>query len=133
MQSKQQCPQVRVSKVYIIIASRTQARRRGKRAPAWYPPFAHALNFPTFDIPGIPDKTASFPWLVDVRYVFVTVSRSYFVNNGVPSALATWVCSDDARTRAEGISEVNIRRDTVYALVLVSHCVIPFVLDVKLT
>ena len=37
-------------------------------------------SFP--DIPGIPDKTASFPWLVDVRYVFVTVSRSYFVNNG---------------------------------------------------
>ena len=26
------------------------------------------------DIPGITDKTASFPWLVDVRYVFVTVS-----------------------------------------------------------
>ena len=30
----------------------------------------------------IPYDTASFPWLVDVRYVFVTVSRSYFVNNG---------------------------------------------------
>ena len=42
------------------------------------------------------------------------------------------MCSDDARTRAEGISEVIIRRDSVYALVLVSHCVIPFVFDVKL-
>ena len=43
------------------------------------------------------------------------------------------MCSDDARTRAEGISEVSIRRDSVYALVLVSHyCVIPFVFDVKL-
>ena len=43
------------------------------------------------------------------------------------------MCSDDTRTRAEGISEVRIRRDSVYALVLVSHCVIPFVFDVKLT
>ena len=43
------------------------------------------------------------------------------------------MCSDDARTRAEGISEVRIRRDSVYALVLVSHCVIPLVFDVKLT
>ena len=34
------------------------------------------------DIPGIPDNTASSPWLVDVRYVYVTVSRSYSVNNG---------------------------------------------------
>ena len=34
-----------------------------------------------------------------------------------------------AMTRAEGISEVSIRRDSVYALVLVSHCVIPFVFD----
>ena len=42
------------------------------------------------------------------------------------------MCSDDARTRAEGISEESIRRDSVYALVLVSHCVIPFVFDVKL-
>ena len=42
------------------------------------------------------------------------------------------MCSDDARTRAEGISEVSIRRDSVYALVLVSYCVIPFVFDVKL-
>ena len=73
--------------------------------------------------------------------MFVTVSRSYFVNNGdfiqdvdkaVSLPSATWVCSDDARTRAEGISEVSIRRDSFYALVLVSHCVIPFVFDVKL-
>ena len=42
------------------------------------------------------------------------------------------MCSDDAQTRAEGIFEVRIRRDSVYALVLVSHCVIPFVFDVKL-
>ena len=42
------------------------------------------------------------------------------------------MCSDDARTRAEGISEGSIRRDSVYALVLVSHCVTPFVFDVKL-
>ena len=42
------------------------------------------------------------------------------------------MCSNDARTLAEGISEVSIRRDSVYALVLVSHCVIPFVFDVKL-
>ena len=42
------------------------------------------------------------------------------------------MCSDDARTRAEGISEVSIRRDSIYALVMVSHCVIPFVFDVKL-
>ena len=34
--------------------------------------------------------------------------------------------------RAEGIFEVSIRRDSVYALVLLSHCVIPFVFDVKL-
>ena len=27
---------------------------------------------------------------------------------------------------------MSIRRDSVYALVLVSHCVIPFVFDVKL-
>ena len=40
----------------------------------------------------------------------------------------TWMCSDDARTRAEGIFEVSIRRDFGYA---VSHCVIPFVFDVK--
>ena len=44
----------------------------------------------------------------------------------------TWVCSDDARTRVEGIFEVSIRRDSVYALVLVSHSVIPFVFDEKL-
>ena len=42
------------------------------------------------------------------------------------------MCSDDAQTPAEGISEVSIRRDSIYALVLVSHCVIPFVFDVKL-
>ena len=42
------------------------------------------------------------------------------------------MCSVDAQTRAEGIFEVSIRRDCVYALVLVSHCVIPFVFDVKL-
>ena len=44
---------------------------------AWYPLFVHALIFL-----GIPDKTTSFPWLVDVRFVFITISRSYFVNNG---------------------------------------------------
>ena len=42
------------------------------------------------------------------------------------------MCSDDARTRAEGIFEVSIRRDSVYALVLESHCVMPFVFAVKL-
>ena len=41
------------------------------------------------------------------------------------------MCSDDARTRAKGIFEVSIQRDSVYALVLVS-CVVPFVFDVKL-
>ena len=72
----------------------------------------------------------------------MTSSVSFWPENGkdsgnlcrqdcfVPSA--TWVCSDDARTRAEGIFEVSIRRDSVYALVLVSHCVILFVFDMKL-
>ena len=41
------------------------------------------------------------------------------------------MCSDDARTRAEDIFEVSIQRETVYALVLVGHCIIPFVFDVK--
>ena len=40
--------------------------------------------------------------------------------------------SDDARTRAEGIFEVSVRRNSGYALVLVSHCVVPFVFEVKL-
>ena len=30
--------------------------------------------------------------------------------------LATWMCSDDAQTRAEGIFEVSTRRDCGYAL-----------------
>ena len=42
------------------------------------------------------------------------------------------MCSNDARIRAEGIFEVSIRKDSVNSLVLVSHCVIPFVFDVKL-
>ena len=42
------------------------------------------------------------------------------------------MCSDDTRTQADGMFELSIQRDSVYALVLVSHCVIPFVFDVKL-
>ena len=30
--------------------------------------------------------------------------------------LATWMCSDDAQTRAEGIFEVSTRRDCGYTL-----------------
>ena len=42
------------------------------------------------------------------------------------------MCSDDARTPAEGIFEVSTRRDSSYTLGLVTHCVIPFMFDVKL-
>ena len=42
------------------------------------------------------------------------------------------MCSDDAQTRAKGIFEVSIRRDSGYSLVFgKSLCYIPFVFDVK--
>ena len=70
-----------------------------------------------------------------VSFVTCVTSRVERLLKGLMGALGlrtvTWVCNDDARTRAEGIFEVRIRRDSVYALVLVSHF-IPFVFDVKL-
>ena len=59
-----------------------EPRRGGGGESAWYLLFVHALNFPTFC------KTESFPWLVDVRYVFVTVSRLYSVNNDLDQAVS---------------------------------------------
>ena len=101
----------------------------GGEKSAWYPLFAHALNFPTFRESRIIPRHSRGLLTSDTCTYRITIVLSQWRFYGrsrqgcfVPPA--TWICSDDARTRAEGIFEVSIRRDSGYALVLVSHCVI---------
>ena len=75
----------------------------------------------------MPDKTTSYPWPVDIRYVFVTVSRSY--NGGFMQDL-NWAVSYLQRLGCAAVTlepEQRAYEETLatqYVMVLYRSCLL---------